>query len=89
MPTPAVAVPSVKAKSTVEDSVVVPVLVTVKVAVPAASLTVTSLMAKLGRSSSVPPAPVPSSLMVPTPWLSLMVALVAPERLTLKVSGPS
>ena len=33
--------------------------------------------------------PVASSLMVPTPWASLMVAPVAPERLTLKLSLPS
>ena len=43
----------------------------------------------VGVSSSVPPVPVPSSVMVPTPVPSLMVALVAPVRPTVKVSEPS
>ena len=49
-----------------------PVFVTVKVAVPAPSFTVTSLIAKLGGPSLVPPLPVPSSLIVPVPLASLI-----------------
>ena len=74
-----------------------PVRVTVKVIRPP-SLTETSATLKAGRSSSrmagsVLPGwllpPVPSSLMVATPWASPMVALEAEERLTLKDSLPS
>ena len=43
----------------------------------------------VGVSSSVPPVPVPSSVMVPRPVASPMVALVAPVRSTVKVSEPS
>ena len=43
----------------------------------------------VGVSSSVPPVPVPSSVMVPMPVASAMVALVAPVRSTVKVSEPS
>ena len=46
-------------------------------------------MEKAGRSSSVPPVPVPSSVIVPTPVASVIVALVAPLRLTSKDSLPS
>ena len=42
-----------------------------------------------GWSLLVPPVPVPSSLIVPTPWLSVMLAPLALDRLTLKVSAPS
>ncbi len=86
---PDVAVPLAVVYATVELSVASPVRVTVKVIVPAPSLTVTSFTVKSGRSSLVPPAPVPSSLMVPTPVASLMRALVAADRLRSKVSVPS
>ena len=66
-----------------------PVRVTVKVAVPAPSFTVTSLMLKAGRSSSLPPPPVPSSRIVPTPWLSAITALTALDRFTKNCSLPS
>ena len=44
-----------------------------------------------GKSLFVPPAPVPSSTMVPIPRPSPMVALFTDTKLklTLKVSGPS
>ena len=58
------------------------VLVTVKVIVPAASLTVTSLIGQLGSGGSL-------SVMVPTPCASAIVALLAALRLTLKVSVAS
>ena len=38
---------------------------------------------------SEPPGPVPSSVMVPTPWLSAMVALTGADRLTKNCSLPS
>ena len=59
-----------------------PLRVTTKVAKPAPSLTVTSLMLKAGRSSSLPPPPMPLSRMVPTPCASAITALVAPLKLT-------
>ena len=89
---PVVAVPEAKLYCTEEARLVEPVLVTVKVMVPAASLTVTSLMAKLGRSSSrlvasvtgVEPVglalvnlvPVPSSTMVAVPVAARAAPLV-------------
>ncbi|GJE61100.1 hypothetical protein MPOCJGCO_3221 [Methylobacterium trifolii] len=63
---------------TVIGTSVAPVRVMVKVAVPAASDTVTSLMAIVGAGSSL--------VIVPTPWVSVIVALVAPERFTRKLS---
>ena len=43
----------------------------------------------VGVSSSAPPVPVPSSVMVPRPVASAIVALVALVRSTVKVSEPS
>ena len=63
------------------DCNVVPVLVMVNTRTPALSLTLTSATAKLGWSDV--------SVIVPKPWLSLIVALVALDKLMLKVSLPS
>ena len=82
------------------DPVVVPVLVTVKLIVPAASLIARSFTENDGRSSSftgvgsgVPSSlkmsPVPSSLMVPMPLSTPVVSLATPPVLVatkLKVS---
>ena len=73
--------PSVVAKSTDVARLDAVESVTVKVALPAPSSTVTSLIEKLGGESL--------SVMVPTPWLSLIVALTRFERVTLKVSRAS
>ncbi len=81
--------PSTIAYSTEALNAVCPVLVTVKVRVPAVSSTSTSATANCGRSSLVPPVPVPSSLMVPTPVPSPMRALVGLERLRSRVSERS
>ena len=85
---PSVAVPllSVGVKLTAEVEVLF--RETVKTAL-APSFTVTSPMLMVGVSLLVPPLPVPSSLMVPTPWASEILALVALARLTLKDSEPS
>ncbi len=79
--TPSVAVSPAVSKVTDEANKVLPVLVTVKTATPASSFTETSLMAKLGRSRS--------SVIVPTPCGSAMVALTALERSRVKLSSPS
>ena len=88
------AVPSEVAKPRVIGVVAVPARVTVKVAVPAPSLTITSLMVARGRSSvGVTPGgtvPVPSSMMVPMPVSSAMRALtLGLVSWILKVSAPS
>ena len=85
---PTVAVPLLKAG--VKLTAVVEVLsrLTVKTA-SAPSVSVGLLTLRVGVSLSVPPVPVPSSLMVPIPVLSLMVAPLALERVMLKVSLPS
>ena len=62
------------AYATDDDTDVLPVRATVNVAVPSASFTVTLLMENEGRSSSVPPVPVPSSLMVTVAVGSVMIA---------------
>ena len=81
--------PLAVAKSTVLGSVVLPLFVTVKVSVPAPSLTVTLFTLKEGRSSFVPPPPpVPSSRIVPVPSWAI-VALAAFESRRLKLSEPS
>ena len=60
---------------------------TANASVPSVVLTLLTL--KVGVSLSAPPAPVPSSLIVPTPSASVIVPFTAPLRFTLKVSLPS
>ncbi len=67
---------------------VAPLRVTVKVAREPSS-TFMPLTLSVGRSSSLPPDPVPSSLIVPTPTPSDMVAALGLDSVTLKVSDPS
>ena len=50
------------------------------------SITVTSLTLRVGVSSSVPPAPVPSSRIVPTPTAVVIVAFTGALSVTLKAS---
>ena len=50
----------------------------------APSVTVTFATLSVGVSLSVPPAPVPSSRIVPTPASSAMVAFTAPLRATVE-----
>ena len=57
--------PSAEVKTTVDEPVVTPVRVTVNMAVPAFSATVTSLMAKLVSSLVIDPAPIASVIVAP------------------------
>ena len=87
---PPVAEPFARARFTLTGVVETLLRLTVKIAnglVP--SVTLGLLTLSVGVSLSDPPVPVPSSLIVPSPRLSAIVAFTAPLRFTLKVSLPS
>ena len=82
--------PAVSARSTPVGVVDGLLSDTTKTAKPALwSDTVRLETASVGVSLSVPPLPVPSSRIVPTPTPSAIVALIGAARLTRKVSVPS
>ena len=86
---PTVAEPFASERLTLVAVVLVLLNATVKV-FEAPSLTVSpATEVTRGLSSSTPPLPVPSSLIVPSPVAVPSVALLALLRLTLKVSAPS
>ena len=87
--TPGVAEPPVSTGVKVRASELALDRLTVNVNVPAASLTLRPVTLSVGVSSSVPPLPVPSSWIVPTPMALAMVALVGDDKVTLKDSLPS
>ena len=86
---PIVAVPDARLGVNTTGLVLVLESETVKTAFPPSIRGAEATIERLGVSLSEPPAPVPSSLIVPMPKPSAILAFVAPDKLTLKVSMPS